>query len=103
VREADHLGEQLEVGTIRQRVWRVRARRVVHAQGAFERLFTNHDSAYQTALDMHGAGVEVRCVIDSRADGAGIVANAVRAKGIEVLNGRVVVDTRGRKRLAQVI
>ncbi len=136
VRESDHFSEQLETGAIRQRIWRVRAKRVVHAQGAFERplvfgnndrpgimmasavssyinryavvpgssavLFTNNDGAYQTALDMRGAGVKVRCVIDSRADGAGIVANAVRAKGIEVLNGHVVVDTRGRKRLAQV-
>ena len=94
VREADHLGEKLSEGTIRQRVWRVRAGRVVHAQGAFERalvfgnndrpgimtasavstytnrfavklgeaavVFTNNDGAYQAALDLHAAGVEVK-------------------------------------------
>lgn len=136
VREADHLGEHLDVGSIRQRVWRVSARRVIHAQGAFERplvfgnndrpgimmasavstycnryavapgraavVFTNNDSAYQAALDLHAAGVEVRALIDSRSDGAGIIANNVRAKGIPVLNGHVLVDTAGRKRVKQV-
>jgi len=45
VREADHLGESLVHGTIRQRIWRVRARQVIHAQGAFERalVFCNND------------------------------------------------------------
>ena len=41
-------------------------------------------------------------MIDSRSTGAGIIANDVRSKGIEVLSGYAVVDTSGRKRLKSV-
>ena len=62
-------------------------------------VFTNNDSAYQTALDLKASGVEVVAVIDLRADSASEIANNVRNAGIEVKNGWVVVDTAGRKRL----
>ncbi len=65
-------------------------------------VFTNNDSAYQTALDLKAAGVDVAAVIDARADSASEIANTVRSAGIEVKNGCVVVDTAGRKRLASV-
>jgi sarcosine oxidase subunit alpha len=65
-------------------------------------VFTNNDSAYQSALDLKAAGVDVVAVIDARADSASEIANTVRSAGIEVKNGCVVVDTAGRKRLASV-
>ena len=65
-------------------------------------VFTNNDSAYQTALDLKAAGVDVVAVIDLRADSASELANSVRNAGIAVQNGWVVVDTRGRKRLSSV-
>ena len=136
VREADHLGEHLPAGTIRQRLWRVRARRVVLAQGAIERplvfgnndrpgimlasavstyinrfavrpgnkavLFTNNDSAYQTALDLQAAGSAVVAVVDSRAGGAGAIAEAVRKAGMRILNGYAITDTKGGKRVGKV-
>jgi len=65
-------------------------------------VFTNNDSAYQSALDLKAAGVEVAAVVDARSDSASEIANTVRSAGIEVLNGRVVVDTAGRKHLRSV-
>lgn len=121
----DHLGV---TGDVRQRLWRVRAKQVVLAQGAFERplvfcnndrpgvmtasavssyihryavcpgrravVFTNNDSAYQTALDLHRAGATV-IVVDSRRHGAGALGSLASEAGIPVLQGHVVVDVAG--------
>ncbi len=65
-------------------------------------IFTNNDSAYQTALDLKAAEVEVVAVVDARASSASEIANTVRSAGIEVINASVVVDTAGRKRLRSV-
>ena len=65
-------------------------------------VFTNNDSAYQTALDLKAAAVEVVAVIDARANPASEIAETVRNAGIEVVNGSLVVDTAGRKRLSSV-
>jgi sarcosine oxidase subunit alpha len=65
-------------------------------------VFTNNDSAYQCALDLNAAGVEVAAVVDARRDSSSELANTVRSAGIEVLNGSVVVDSAGRKRLRSV-
>ena len=135
VREGDHLPLR-EQPKIRQRLWHVRAKRVLHAQGAIERhlvfsnndrpgimlasavssyihrfavlpgkravIFTNNDSAYHTVLDIIDAGGEVALLVDSRQSLAGEIINAVRAKGVEVINGYAVVDTSGRKRVTHV-
>jgi len=65
-------------------------------------IFTNNDSAYQTALDLKAAEVEVIAVVDARASSASEIADTVRSAGIQVINGSVVVDTAGRKRLRSV-
>ena len=65
-------------------------------------LFTNNDSAYQAALDLKAAAVEVVAVVDARADSSSEIANMVRNAGIQVINGSVVIDTAGRKRLRSV-
>ena len=65
-------------------------------------IFTNNDSAYQTVLDLNAAGVEIEAVIDARTNSASEIANTVRSAGIQVINGSVVVDTAGRKRLRSV-
>ena len=121
---------------MRQRLWRVRAKQVVLAQGAFERplvfcnndrpgvmlasavstyvnryalrpgrhavIFTNNDSAYQAALDLHRAGVNVRCVVDSRPAGAGRIAESLREAAIPVNCGSVISNAFGRKRIGGV-
>ncbi len=134
-RLSDHL-PLAERAASREKMWQVRAHRVVLATGATERplifanndrpgimlasavstyanryavkpgsravIFTNNDSAYQSALDLKAADVEVVAVVDARADSASEIANTVRSAGIQVINGSVVVDTTGRKHLRSV-
>lgn len=112
----DHLTEAERSG-VRQRIWRVRAKQVVLAQGAFERplvfcnndrpgvmmasavstylnryavcpgqravVFTNNDSAYQTALDLARSGTNVVAIVDSRS--ASVASESAVAAGIPVL------------------
>jgi len=65
-------------------------------------VFTNNDSAYQAALDLKAVGVEIVAVVDVRTDSSSEIANTVRSAGIQVINGSLVVDTTGRKRLRSV-
>lgn len=65
-------------------------------------IFTNNDSAYQTALDCKAAGIENVALLDARAESASELANTVRSAGIEVNNGSVVVDTNGGKHIRGV-
>jgi sarcosine oxidase subunit alpha len=62
-------------------------------------IFTNNDSAYQTALDLKASGADVVAVIDARSDSSSELANTVRSAGIQVMNASVVIDTAGGKRL----
>ncbi len=118
---------------VRQRMWRVRARQVVLAQGAFERplafcnndrpgvmlasavssyinryavcpgkravVFTNNDSAYQAALDLHRVGATVGAIVDSRSQADGNLLRAAEQAGIPVLHGHVVSDVTGGQRV----
>jgi sarcosine oxidase subunit alpha len=131
----DHTGK-VAAGQVRQRLWRVRARQVVLAQGAIERplvfcnndrpgvmlasavstcirryavrpgqkavVFTNNDSAYQAALDLHDAGAAVVAVVDCRPGGAGEIGSAVEQRGIPILKGSIVIDVRGRAQVKGV-
>ena len=124
----DHLGERHN-DQVRQRQWRVRAKQVVLAQGAFERplvfcnndrpgvmtasavsnylnryavcpgqrvvVFTNNDSAYQTAIDLQTAGIEVAAVVDSRGGGAGSSRAELEDLGVAVMPGHIVTDVKG--------
>ena len=65
-------------------------------------IFTNNDSAYQTALDLKAAGAEVVAVIDARTESSSEIAETVRSAGIQVMNASVVIDTTGGKRLKSV-
>lgn len=65
-------------------------------------IFTNNDSAYQTALDCKAAGIENVALIDARTQSASELADTVRSAGIEVNNGSVVVDTNGGKHIRGV-
>ena len=65
-------------------------------------IFTNNDSAYQTALDLKASGAEVVALIDARSDSSSEIANTVRSAGIQVMNASVVIDTAGGKRLQSV-
>ena len=58
-------------------------------------VFTNNDSAYNTALDLVDAGVDVRAVVDVRPETHSKLTSMVGGRGIEVLPGHVLVDVRG--------
>ena len=63
-------------------------------------VFTNNDSAYETAVDLAAAGVEVAMVVDARPRPPEVASVAIE-RGIEVLAGHVVARARGAKRISQ--
>ena len=65
-------------------------------------IFTNNDSAYQTAIDLNSAGIKVAAVVDSRSDGAGCLRDEVENAGISVMPGHIVTDVRGSRRVSGV-
>ncbi|MGO9989176.1 MAG: sarcosine oxidase subunit alpha family protein [Steroidobacteraceae bacterium] len=120
----------------RERLWHVRARRVVLATGAIERplvfpgndrpgimlagaaqtylnrygvrvadrvvVVTACDAAYQAALDLRAAGVEVAAVADLRAAPSGALPEAARRAGITLLPGSTVLGTEGGLRVSGI-
>jgi sarcosine oxidase subunit alpha len=58
-------------------------------------VFTNNDSAYQTALDLADSGVAVAAVVDVRPEPDSVLADRVRKEEIPILAGYAVVDTEG--------
>ncbi|MDA1308233.1 MAG: sarcosine oxidase subunit alpha family protein [Proteobacteria bacterium] len=127
-RISDHLATPPE-HAVRQRLWHIRAGRVVIAAGATERplvftgndrpgvmlasaartyvnrfavqpgkaavVFANNDDCYQTALDLHRAGIEVQAVVDSRPDGHGAAKQQAETAGIECVTGAAVIASHG--------
>jgi sarcosine oxidase, subunit alpha len=65
-------------------------------------IVTCGDEAYQTALDLQGAGVEIVVVADLRAQAAGALPDAVRRAGIEVIAGSTVLGTEGDLRVTAI-
>ncbi|WP_164702349.1 2Fe-2S iron-sulfur cluster-binding protein [Modestobacter sp. KNN46-3] len=61
-------------------------------------VFTTNDSAYDAALDLHRAGVQVQAVVDARPAGSPRREECERA-GIRVLSGAVVTGTQGVERI----
>ena len=77
-------------------------KRYAVAPGSRAVIFTNNDSAYQTALDLAAAGIAVAAVVDSREDLYGNLPTRAQKAGIKIISGSVIVDAQGRKRLAGV-
>lgn len=63
---------------------------------------TNNDSAYQTALDLEDAGVDVVAVLDQREAPSGYFTEKAKAKGIRILKDRAITATKGRTRVEGV-
>ncbi|MEM7431512.1 MAG: sarcosine oxidase subunit alpha family protein [Pseudomonadota bacterium] len=93
----DHLGPGAT--GVRQRLWRVRARQVILAQGAFERplVFCNNDrpgvmtaSAVNTYLERYGVRVGERAVVFTNNDSAYSAALRLKEAGTDVM----IVDSR---------
>src|SRR5262249_41384946 len=66
-------------------------------------VFTNNDSAYAAALELHAAHVPVRAVVDLRADVPKHLAASVVAAGIEHLPGSSVLHAFGGRELQGVM
>ena len=71
------------------------ATRYAAAPGRSAVVLTSGDGAYRSALDLQGAGVEVRAIADLRPGGGGEMAARARDAGIEVLAGHGVVNALG--------
>ncbi|WP_341212820.1 sarcosine oxidase subunit alpha [uncultured Limimaricola sp.] len=131
----DHLDE-IPADAPRERLWRVRAGRVVLAQGALEKplvfhgndrpgvmlagsaqsylhrwgvrvgdravVVTSHDSAYFAAFDLAASGTTIGAIVDTRPTPREDLAREARVRGIEVLAGHTVTETRGRLRISSV-
>ena len=70
--------------------------------GARAVVFANNDGAYETAFDLHRAGVAVQAVVDVRAAPRAALREALQAAGIELISGAVVTRAHGSKRVSSV-
>ncbi|MEP6657381.1 MAG: sarcosine oxidase subunit alpha family protein [Betaproteobacteria bacterium] len=91
-------------GTMLASAARTYVRRYGVRPGTRAVVFTNNDSAYLAALDLHDAGVAVAAVIDARPASAltrGLHQRA-RASGLAIHSGAAIIDARGAGRVASV-
>ncbi|WP_135450417.1 sarcosine oxidase subunit alpha family protein [Tabrizicola caldifontis] len=65
-------------------------------------IVTNNDSAYQTALALKAAGLDVPAILDAREVADGALPQAARAAGIRVLTGKAIAKVKGGKRVTGV-
>jgi len=125
----DHLSEKYKKNKIRQRLWKVRAKKVVLATGSIERpllfdkndkpgimlssavkkyinchavkcgnqvvIFTNNDSAYETAIDLYNKGVKIEAIIDIRNKSSGDLPKKCVDLGIKIYWKHTVVSSCG--------
>ncbi len=132
----DHLNANEKKNKIRQRLWKIRAKKVVIATGSIERplifnnndrpgillsssikkyidffgvksgndisLFTNNDSAYETAISLNKSGVKVNTIIDIRENSTSSLVKKVQKIGINILWGHTIVNTNGYKRIKSI-
>ena len=129
----DHLSINERKGKVRQRLWKIRAKKVIIASGSIERplifsnndrpgiilsssikkyidyygvktgenisLFTNNDSAYETAISLYKSGVKVNVIVDIRKNSDSLIVKEALELGLKVLWESTVVDTQGYKRI----
>jgi sarcosine oxidase subunit alpha len=65
-------------------------------------VFTNNDSAYGAALDMHAAGIEIAAIVDLRREVLGPMSEMAEAAGLPILADHAIVATEGGRRLKRV-
>ena len=63
---------------------------------------TNNDDAYRTAITLKKLGLEIPAILDARQQGGGALADAARALGIRVENGKGIASVKGGKRVTGV-
>ena len=65
-------------------------------------IVTAADGAYQTALDLHAAGVTIAAIADVRPTATGALPEAARRAGIEVIPASTVLGTDGNLRVSRI-
>jgi len=132
----DHLNKEEKKNKIRQRLLKIRAKKVIIATGSIERplifnnndrpgimlssavkkyadfygvvcgkknvLFTNNDSAYESAISLNKKGLNVEAIIDIREKSDSELVKEVEKIGIKIYSSHTVVDTHGYKRLKEI-
>src|SRR5262249_27381455 len=61
------------------------------APGSSVVVFTNNDSAYETALDLVAAGIAVVAVVDARSAPRSALVERARRAGVRIIAGSVIV------------
>jgi sarcosine oxidase subunit alpha len=91
-------------GTMLAGAARVYAKRFGVRPGARAVVFTNNDSAYAAALDLHQAGVAIGAVVDARPASAlkGALPARARTAGLAIVPDSAIVAAHGRLRVASV-
>src|ERR1700722_19220791 len=101
-RETLHPAGQTAGGVLRERLWKIRARAVIAATGAFERpmIFPNNDrpgvmlaGAAEKYAHAYGVACGQRVVVAANSDSAYGVAASLRAAGVNVI---ALIDRRPR-------
>ncbi|WP_105972512.1 sarcosine oxidase subunit alpha family protein [Streptomyces geranii] len=72
------------------------------AAGSRAVVSTTNDSAYDTVVDLHAAGIDIAAVVDARAELSDRAAEVAVATGRRVLTGSAVVGTEGDGRVTGV-
>ncbi len=72
------------------------------APGTRAVVFTNNDSAYDTAHDLLSAGVQVRALVDARATLPAVLAERLHERGVQTISGHVVSNVNGRREVESV-
>ncbi len=132
---SDHKSIYERANKLRQRLWKIRAKKVILATGAIERplifnnndrpgvmlansvkkyidfygvrcgnknvIFTNNDSAYETAISLNKKGIDV-IVVDIRKNSSSTLVKNANDNGIKIYWNHVVVDTQGYKRIKSI-
>ncbi|MEM7172498.1 MAG: sarcosine oxidase subunit alpha [Pseudomonadota bacterium] len=65
-------------------------------------LFTNNDGAYEAALDLKAAGVEVAEIVDVRQEATGTLPKEALEAGIKVSSNSAITAVKGKSRVAGV-
>jgi sarcosine oxidase subunit alpha len=65
-------------------------------------IVTSGDEAYQTALDLHAAGVAIAAIADLRPEVPGALPDAARRAGIDILSSSTVLGTEGDLRVSAI-
>lgn len=78
-------------------------RRYAVAPGQRLVLSTSNDHAYRAALDWADAGREVVAIVDARNQPDGDLVGEARSRGIRIITGSAVIETRGKKRVSSAL